>query len=105
MQRIRYAKLLQDAISPYSSCMDAKLPVHFVLYLPKDIVAGDFYWFEETYNSIYLACCDCTGHGVPGELVSLVCSNALQQALIDLKEPDSGLLLFEIRKKNEKPIQ
>ena len=99
LESIRYAKRLQEAILPDRAYMAAKLPPHFVLYLPKDIVAGDFYWFEETDSSIYLACCDCTGHGVPGALVSVVCSNALQQALIELHEPDPGVLLNETRKK------
>lgn len=99
LESIRYAKRLQEAILPDRTYMTAKLPPHFVLYLPKDIVAGDFYWFEETEHSIYLACCDCTGHGVPGALVSIVCSNALQQSLIELIDPNPGVLLNETRKK------
>src|SRR5476649_1122072 len=52
----------------------------FILYKPKDIVAGDFYWMEEK-GVILFAACDCTGHGVPGAMVSVVCHNALNRAV------------------------
>lgn len=85
---IRYAKRLQDAILPPASLIDEKFPRNFVLYLPKDIVAGDFYWMEsirsqKTGREIDLiAAADCTGHGVPGAMVSVVCSNALNQSVL-----------------------
>jgi serine phosphatase RsbU (regulator of sigma subunit) len=53
----------------------------FILYLPKDIVAGDFYWMETVGDWVLFAACDCTGHGVPGALVSVVCHNALNRAV------------------------
>jgi serine phosphatase RsbU (regulator of sigma subunit) len=53
----------------------------FILYLPKDIVAGDFYWMESVGDWVLFAACDCTGHGVPGALVSVVCHNALNRAV------------------------
>jgi serine phosphatase RsbU (regulator of sigma subunit) len=51
------------------------------LYLPKDIVAGDFYWLEKVGERVLFAACDCTGHGVPGAMVSVVCNNALNRAV------------------------
>lgn len=77
---ITYAKRIQNAILPTTEEL-TKLDDHFVFFLPKDIVSGDFYWLEQTDNSIYVAVADCTGHGVPGAMVSVVCSNALTKAV------------------------
>jgi serine phosphatase RsbU (regulator of sigma subunit) len=67
----------------------SKLPNSFILYLPKDIVAGDFYWMETIDEQVLFAACDCTGHGVPGAIVSVVCHNALNRAVREfgLKKP------------------
>jgi tetratricopeptide (TPR) repeat protein len=78
---ITYAKRLQDAILPPLSLIKQYLPQSFVLYKPKDIVAGDFYWMERAGSAILVAAADCTGHGVPGALVSVVCSNALNRTV------------------------
>lgn len=80
---IQYAKQLQSTILPTKSEIKAKLPNSFVLYEPKDIVSGDFYWMEERNNLVYFAAADCTGHGVPGAMVSFVCSNALTKSVIE----------------------
>jgi len=86
---INYAKRLQDAILPPNSEVLQLLPTSFIYYLPKDIVAGDFYWVEESNSKVYFAVADCTGHGVPGAMVSVVCSNALSRSLheFELKTP------------------
>lgn len=78
---ITYAKRLQDAILPGDIFLKEALTNYFLVYKPKDIVAGDFYWIDRIDNKIWLAVCDCTGHGVPGAMVSVLCSNALSQAL------------------------
>jgi serine phosphatase RsbU (regulator of sigma subunit) len=78
---ISYAKRLQDAILPTTEVITANLPDNFVLYSPKDIVAGDFYWLEKVGDKILFAAADCTGHGVPGAMVSVVCHNALNRAV------------------------
>jgi serine phosphatase RsbU (regulator of sigma subunit) len=59
------------------------LPESFLLYKPRDIVAGDFYWLEETERYIFLGVADATGHGVPGAFVSIVCANALYKAVLE----------------------
>ncbi|GIV30296.1 MAG: hypothetical protein KatS3mg028_1362 [Bacteroidia bacterium] len=82
---IIYAKRIQEAILPSESKWQALLPDSFVFYLPKDIVAGDFYWLEETDDYIFVAAADCTGHGVPGAMVSVVCSNALTKSVLEEK--------------------
>lgn len=78
---IRYAKRIQQAILPGDDQMQSQLGEHMVLYQPKDIVAGDFYWLEEAQGKILLAAADCTGHGVPGAMVSVVCHNALNRCV------------------------
>ncbi|MBS1647658.1 MAG: tetratricopeptide repeat protein [Bacteroidetes bacterium] len=94
---ITYAKRIQNAILPNVKKWHALLPNSFVLYQPKDIVAGDFYWLEETDHYIYIAVADCTGHGVPGAMVSVVCSSALSKALLEEKQTDTNTLLDKTR--------
>jgi tetratricopeptide (TPR) repeat protein/serine phosphatase RsbU (regulator of sigma subunit) len=83
LDSIHYAKRLQEAILPPTRLVKEWLPQSFILYKPKDIVAGDFYWMETVENTVYFAAADCTGHGVPGAMVSVVCSNALTKALLE----------------------
>lgn len=90
---IRYAKRIQEAILPSVKVINEVLPQNFIYYNPRDIVAGDFYWFHQTKDDIYLACADCTGHGVPGAMVSVICSKALDNAInqYQLSEPSDIL--------------
>ncbi|MBL4669003.1 MAG: DUF4154 domain-containing protein [Flavobacteriales bacterium] len=78
---INYAKRIQDAILPPLKLVREYMPDSFILYQPKDIIAGDFYWMENVNNLIIFAAADCTGHGVPGALVSVVCHNAMNRAV------------------------
>jgi serine phosphatase RsbU (regulator of sigma subunit) len=57
------------------------LPGSFVVYLPKDVVSGDFYWTEKKDNRSFFAVADCTGHGVPGAMMSVICNNALNRVV------------------------
>lgn len=82
---INYAKRIQNAILPPLHIFKKKLPNSFVFYLPKDIVAGDFYWQEKIGEIVLFAACDCTGHGVPGAMVSVICNNALNRAVQEFK--------------------
>lgn len=94
---IAYAKKIQQAILPSDKAMRQMMNNIFCLYLPKDIVAGDFYWMEKKDNYIYLASCDCTGHGVPGAMVSVVCNNALNRSLNEFNESDTNKILDRTR--------
>lgn len=94
---ITYARRLQDAIIPDESEISKSFRDFFILYLPKDIVAGDFYWHEKTDTHIFLAAADCTGHGVPGALVSVVCSNALNRAIHEYHLREPGEILDKTR--------
>jgi tetratricopeptide (TPR) repeat protein len=85
LDSISYAKRLQEAILPPAKLVQSWMPKSFILYKPKDIVAGDFYWMETVDSKdgriILYAAADCTGHGVPGAMISVVCSNALNRAV------------------------
>jgi serine phosphatase RsbU (regulator of sigma subunit) len=85
MDSITYAKRIQTAILPSDRYFTELLPTAFVLYKPKDIIAGDFYWLEqvqeENFTRLLFAAADCTGHGVPGAMVSVVCNNALNRSV------------------------
>lgn len=114
---ITYSKRLQDAILPPLMQIKEQFPDSFILYKPKDIVAGDFYWMEvvngspvpgkfmesETVNSpgqagktVFIAVADCTGHGVPGAMVSVVCSNALNRAVKEFGLTETGRILDKV---------
>lgn len=96
LDSINYAKRLQEAILPPEKSRLAHLPNSFIFYRPKDIVAGDFYWIEKIDDTIFFATADCTGHGVPGAFVSLVCSNALNNALLELGNVHPSILLDKV---------
>lgn len=94
---INYAKRLQQAILPPTEFITKNFPNSFLLYKPKDIVAGDFYWAEQINELFFIAAADCTGHGVPGAMVSVVCSNALNRAVKEFALTDTGNILDKTR--------
>jgi serine phosphatase RsbU (regulator of sigma subunit) len=97
---INYAKRIQDAILPPIKLVKEYLNNSFVLYKPKDIVAGDFYFMESIENEqstfIYFAAVDCTGHGVPGAMVSVIGSNGLKRCLKEFKLRKTGEILDKL---------
>jgi serine phosphatase RsbU (regulator of sigma subunit) len=94
---ISYAKRLQEAILPPQKFIDNHLPSNFILYKPKDLVAGDFYWAESIDDLFFIAAADSTGHGVPGAMVSVVCSNALNRTVKEFGLTDTGKILDKTR--------
>ncbi len=97
MDSITYAKRIQDAILPERKTLERFLGSPVILYKPKDIVAGDFYWVHNTERYTYFASADCTGHGVPGAMVSMVCSSALNRAVTELNILDTHAILDKVR--------
>lgn len=99
---LNYAKRVQAAILPNTGKFTQILSDSFVLYLPKQIVAGDFYVLEELTNEetktdlLLLAVGDCTGHGVPGAMVSLMCHNAINKAINQDKLSDPSKILNKV---------
>lgn len=87
---IRYAQTIQDAILPQSSRLKSLFEECFIIYRPKDIVSGDFYWFleieEEGKKYYYLAVVDCTGHGVPGAFMSMIGSRILNELVLEKRK-------------------
>jgi serine phosphatase RsbU (regulator of sigma subunit) len=112
---ILYAKRLQEAILPSNKLLNKYLPNSYVFYKPKDIVAGDFYWMDtfakddfgnylkpldsevNPADCIIFAVADCTGHGVPGAMISIFCSNALNRAIKEFYLLDPGNILDKVR--------
>lgn len=94
---INYAKRLQDAILPPEKLFFDHFKEAFVMYRPKDIIAGDFYFLETNKDLVIFGVADCTGHGVPGALVSVVCSNALHRAIKEFNITDAGQILDKVR--------
>lgn len=86
---INYAKRIQQSILPLETEIRQELPDHFILFKPRDVVSGDFYWFYKKNDRIYIAACDCTGHGVPGAFMSIIGSSLLNEVMneTDLSEP------------------
>ncbi len=88
-QSIEYAKRLQMALIPTEKTIENYFPEFFMLFKPRDIVSGDFFWFDKEDQNIYFCVADCTGHGVPGAMVSVVCITALNRSIKEfgLKTP------------------
>jgi len=111
LDSILYAKRIQATILPPLAEVESYFKDSFVLYLPKDIVAGDFYWMEtlEDSDTLFFAVCDCTGHGVPGAFVSVICNNALNKTVREfgIKKPSeildkvSEIVSFDLSLNNE----
>lgn len=97
LKSITYAKRIQQAILPPVHFIHENLINSFVLYKPKDIVAGDFYWMERKGDLIFIAAGDCTGHGVPGAIVSVICSNALNRSVNEFGITETGKILDKTR--------
>ena len=94
---IQYAKRIQNAILPDNRKVEKCIPNSFILYKPKDIVAGDFYWMMEDKGQILFAVADCTGHGVPGAMVSVVCHNALNRSVREFGIHEPAKILEKTR--------
>ncbi len=97
MDSITYAKRIQSAILPPIKVVKEYLQESFILYKPKDIVAGDFYWLEHSKGKVLFAAADCTGHGVPGAMVSVVCNNGLNRSVREYGLTDPGEILSKTR--------
>ncbi len=94
---INYARRIQEAILPSERLMSDALKDSFVLYLPKDIIAGDFYWLERVAGWVLFAAADCTGHGVPGAMVSVLCHGAVHRSVSEFGLVDPGAILNKTR--------
>lgn len=94
---INYAQRIQSAILPSGESLKEIFERHALVYQPKDIVAGDFYWIHNIDDTTYFAVADCTGHGVPGAFMSLLCNNALNRAILEYDAREPGDILTKTR--------
>lgn len=98
-ESITYARKIQSAVLPPEDLINKMLPEHFILYLPRDIVSGDFYWITRIDNKTIVAAADCTGHGVPGAFMSVLGFTLLNEVVGDLEELKPNLILNKLRYK------
>ncbi|MCK4661821.1 MAG: SpoIIE family protein phosphatase [Bacteroidales bacterium] len=94
---ISYASKIQKAIQPPEDFLNKLFPQHFILNIPKDIVSGDFYWIAEHNDKTIVAVADCTGHGVPGALMSMIGISFLNKIVKDLGINDPSEILNHLR--------
>ncbi|MEN9445235.1 MAG: Phosphoserine phosphatase RsbU, partial [Bacteroidota bacterium] len=93
---LQYAHLIQSAILENETILSEHYPNSFIIYQPKDIVSGDFYWFRAADGAVYLAAADGTGHGVPGAFISIVGHNALENVINQNPEASPSQILNQV---------
>ncbi len=96
---IEYASIIQQAILPSQEEINTLFPNHFILYKPKDIVSGDFYWIYEDAERVIMGAADCTGHGVSGAFVSLMGHNLMNETINENHNLTPAEILFELNGK------
>ncbi len=94
---INYAQRIQNAVLPNESLVQEYLGDHFIIYRPKDIVSGDFYWVRKINQYIVFCVADCTGHGVPGAFMSMLCLSFLDEVIIKERIIHPDLVLNRVR--------
>lgn len=95
---INYAKRIQEALLPNMDKVREALPQSFVLFKPRDIVSGDFFWFSEQGDKLIIAALDCTGHGVPGAFMSMIGNELLNEAIIGMNIFKPEEILYHVHK-------
>jgi serine phosphatase RsbU (regulator of sigma subunit) len=102
---IVYAQRIQNAILPPKQLIDKIVPQNFILYKPKDIVSGDFYWVDKQGGKAIIAAVDCTGHGVPGAFMSIIGSNQLEYAVRTKKAKSAAEILDSLNEGVENALR
>ncbi len=98
-ESISYAQKIQSAVLPPVDMINHMLPEHFILYLPRDIVSGDFYWITRAKGQTIVAAADCTGHGVPGAFMSMLGFTLLNEVVSGMELLQANIILNELRDK------
>ena len=93
-----FAQRIQNSILPLEEKIITALPEHFIIFKPKDIVSGDFYWFEQVEDKLFIAVVDCTGHGVPGALMAMVGTAFLNKLVNEHQIYEPALILENLHK-------
>ncbi len=95
---INYAERIQSSILPETSVIKEHLPNSFILFKPRDVVSGDFYWFNKTDDKLFFACVDCTGHGVPGAFMSMIGNSLLNEIVLTKKINSPSAILSNLNR-------
>ncbi|HXC04475.1 MAG TPA: two-component regulator propeller domain-containing protein, partial [Bacteroidia bacterium] len=96
---INYARRIQQAILPLENEIRKELPEHFIYFRPRDVVSGDFYWFNKKNDTLFIAACDCTGHGVPGAFMSIIGNSLLNEIAHETSISEPAYVLNTLRDK------
>ncbi len=102
---ITYAERIQKAVLPSKEYANEVLPEYFILFKPRDIVSGDFYWMKQLNNFVCIATADCTGHGVPGAFMSMLGSSFLNEIVTSQSIDNTGEILNRLRKKVKQSLK
>jgi ligand-binding sensor domain-containing protein/serine phosphatase RsbU (regulator of sigma subunit) len=102
---INYAKKIQDAILPLDEEVKHSLPQSFILFKPRDVVSGDFYWFNKKEDKVFIAAVDCTGHGVPGAFMSMIGSSLLNEIISKKGAHDAASVLKKLHQGVRKSLK
>lgn len=102
---INYASRIQRAILPIPEDVKYLEKNLFILYLPKDVISGDFYWFSEVNGKLIITAADCTGHGVPGALMSMLGISFLEEIVNNREITESGKILNELRREVQRALR
>lgn len=111
LDSVNYAQRLQEAILPNQDKIKEYTSEGFILYKPKDIVSGDAYWLSRTEEHIFIAAIDCTGHGIPGAMLTILANNLLREIILKQQVKDPGEILNTLDKElmatfnNEEHVQ
>ncbi len=102
---ITYASRIQQAMLPFPEELQRMLGSYFLLYQPKDLVSGDFYWIEEKHEKVFIVAADCTGHGVPGAFMSMIGNELLNQIIINQGVTHTATILSLLHEGIRKALQ
>jgi serine phosphatase RsbU (regulator of sigma subunit) len=94
---INYARRIQKAVFPSGKTLSDNFPEHFILFKPLDVVSGDFYWYKQHKNEVFIAAADCTGHGVPGAFMSILGITFLNELINETKSSNPNEILDRLR--------
>jgi serine phosphatase RsbU (regulator of sigma subunit) len=98
MDSMHFAQRIQYSLLPQDERIISALPEHFIIFKPKDIVSGDFYWFEQVEDKLFIAVVDCTGHGVPGALMATIGTTLLNKLVNEHQIYEPALILENLHK-------
>jgi serine phosphatase RsbU (regulator of sigma subunit) len=103
-ESIEYAGMIQSTMLPSHKLLDLKLENYFLIFHPYEKVSGDFYWFAQKDNKYCIAVSDCTGHGVPGSMISILGVSFLNEIINQINEPDPGIILTKLNNKMQNAL-